>query len=128
MSERVKIDTLTERVSEKPQTPQPIKLDNYVTKVVFDHQISMKDQEIVSLKQRLQLTDSRLAQTQTDVSAIQEQLADLSAPPLQTQKDNTTEGGRRRLKKNIKHEKGKERSFQQLRRSLVSRNFLKKEK
>ena len=41
----------------------------------------MRDQEIVSLKERLRLTEVQLAQTQYAISSIQEKLAVLSAPP-----------------------------------------------
>ena len=51
------------------------------------------------MNQRLQLTTDRLVQTQNVVSAIKEQLVALSAPPLQTQKDNTTEGEKETQKK-----------------------------
>ena len=59
MSERVKSDTLTERISENPNTTEPLNLDNYVTKEEFDHEISKRDKEIISLKARLQISRSK---------------------------------------------------------------------
>ena len=43
-SERAQSDTPTERASEKPQTPEPLNLDNYVTKEEFERAISKRDQ------------------------------------------------------------------------------------
>ena len=71
-SEREQSDTLTERYSEKPKSPEPINLDNFVTKEEFEREISKQDQEIVSLKSRLQLTEVNLSLTQAAVYAIQE--------------------------------------------------------
>ena len=62
-----------------------------MTKVEFEHEISKRDQEIVSLKSRLQLTKVNLSLTQAAVHAIQEQLAALLTPPIPSEKDNTTE-------------------------------------
>ena len=104
----MKSDTLTERVSEKPQTPQPINIENYVTKAEFDQQISMRDQEIVSLKKRLQLTEAQLAQTKDAISAIQEKLEALSPPPIQSRKDNPTDGEKETQEKGAVGGKGKE--------------------
>ena len=56
-SERVSSETPAERLSETPQTPQIINLVDYVTKVKFESQILKRDQEIVSLKERLLLTE-----------------------------------------------------------------------
>ena len=70
LSEIEKSDTLTERISETPKTPEPINLDNYVTKVEFERQISIRDQEIASLKERLQLIEANLTLTQDVVHAI----------------------------------------------------------
>ena len=43
-SERAQSDTPTERASEKPQTHEPLNLENYVTKEEFDREISKRDQ------------------------------------------------------------------------------------
>ena len=96
---REKTDTLTEHVSEKPQTPQLINLDNYVSKAEFERQISKRDQEIVSLKERPHLTEVNLTLTQAVVHAIQEQLAALSTPPIPYGKDNATEGEKKAKKR-----------------------------
>ena len=78
MSERVKSDTLIERVSEYPNTTELLNLENYVTKEEFDHEISKRDKEIRSLKARLQICEANLSLTQAAVHFIQEQLATLS--------------------------------------------------
>ena len=70
-----------------------------MTKVKFEREISKRDQEIVSLKTRLQLTKVNLSLTQDVVRAIQEQLATLSTPPIPSGKDNTTEGEKRTQEK-----------------------------
>ena len=75
--ERAQSDKPKESASEKPQTPEPLNLDNYVTKEEFEREISKRNQEIVSLKSRLQLTEVNLSITQATVHAIQEQLAAL---------------------------------------------------
>ena len=67
-------------------------MDNFVTKVEFKREISKRDQEIVSLKSRLQLTEVNVSLTQAAVHAIQEQLASLSTPPIPSEKDNTIYG------------------------------------
>ena len=43
-SERAKSDTLTEHISKTPKTPEPINLDNYVTKAEFERQNLIRDQ------------------------------------------------------------------------------------
>ena len=43
-SERARSETPTERTSEKPQTLEPLNLDNYVTKEEFDREIFKRDQ------------------------------------------------------------------------------------
>ena len=101
-SERAQSDTPTECASEKPQILEPLNLDNYVTKAEFDQEISRRDQEIVSLKSRLQLTKVNLLLTQADVHVIQEQLAALSTPPISSSKDNTTEGWKKTQEKEEK--------------------------
>ena len=53
-----------------------------MTKEEFVHEISKREQEIASLKSRLQLTEVNLSLTQAVVHAIQEQLADFSTPPI----------------------------------------------
>ena len=70
-----------------------------MTKAEFESEISKRDQEIVSLKTRLQLTEVNLSLTQDDVHAIQEQLAALSTPPIQSEKDNTTDGEKKTQEK-----------------------------
>ena len=92
MSERATSDIPTERLNETPKIPQPINLSEYVTKAEFDHQISIKDQEIVSLKERMRLTEVQLAQTLSAISSIQQKLAALSTPSYQSREDNPTEG------------------------------------
>ena len=62
-SERVTSEIPTERISDTLKTPQPIDLSDYVTKAEFERQISMKDQEIGFLKERLRLAEVQLAQT-----------------------------------------------------------------
>ena len=79
-SVRAHSDTPTELASETPQKAQTIDLDNYVTKEEFVREISKRDQEIASLKTRLQLTEVILSLTQATVHAIQEQLVALSTP------------------------------------------------
>ena len=106
-SERAQSDTPTERATEKPKTPEPIHLDNYMTKEKFDHEISKRDQEIVSLKSRLKLTEVNLSLTQVVVHAIQEQLAALSTPPIPSSKDNTTEGEKKTQEKVVAVAEGK---------------------
>ena len=106
-SERAQSDTPTERASEKPQTPEPLNLDNYVTKEEFEREISKRDQEIVSLKSRLQLTEVNLSLTQDVVHAIQEQFAALSTPPISSFKDNTTEGEKKTQEKAVAVVEGK---------------------
>ena len=44
-----------------PNTLNSINLDNYVTKAEFERQISIRDQETVSLKERMQLTEVQLS-------------------------------------------------------------------
>ena len=83
---------LTERLSENPNTTTSLNLDNYVTKDEFDCEISKRDNEIISLKSRLHPSEVNLSLTQAVVHAIQEKLAALSSPPVQSEKDNTTEG------------------------------------
>ena len=78
---------MTEQVSDKPKSPEPINLDNFVIKEEFDHEISKRDQEIVSLKSRLHLSEFNLSLTQAIVHVIQEQLAALSTPPIPSTKD-----------------------------------------
>ena len=109
-SKRAQSDTPIERSNEKPKSPEPINLDNCVTKKEFDREISKRDQEIVSLKSRLQLTEVNLSLTHADVHPIQEQLAALSTPPFPSVKDNTTEGEKKTQEKAvaIAEEKGKE--------------------
>ena len=91
-SVRAQSDRPTELASETPQKAQTINLDNYVTKEEFEREISKRDQEIASLKTRLQLTEVNLSLTQAAVHAIQEQLAALSTPPISSFKDYSTEG------------------------------------
>ena len=91
-SVRAQSDTPTELASETPQKALTIDLDNYVTKEEFVRKIFKRDQEIVSLKTRLQLTEVNLSLTQAVVHAIQEQLAVLSTPPVSSFKDYSTEG------------------------------------
>ena len=99
-SVRAQSDTPTELASETPQIAQPINLDNYVMKEKFVLEISKRDQEIASLKTRLQLTEVNVSLTQAVVHDIQEQLAALLTPPISSFKDYSTEG-RRRLKKKL---------------------------
>ena len=70
-----------------------------MTKAEFEREISKRDQEIVSLKTRLHLTEVNLSLTQAVVHAIQEQLAALSTPPIPSGKDNTTEGEKKTQEK-----------------------------
>ena len=105
--ERAQSDTPTERASEKPQTPKPLNLENCVTKEEFEHEISKRDQEIVTLKLRLQLNEVNLSLTQADVHAIQEQIAALSTPPISYSKDNTTEGEKKTQEKAVAVVEGK---------------------
>ena len=106
-SEREQSDTLTERPSEKPKSPEPINLDDFVTKAKFEREISKRDQEIISLRTRLHLTEVNLSLTQAVVHAIQEQLAALSTPPIQSEKDNTTEGEKKTQEKFQQQLRGK---------------------
>ena len=99
LSEREKSDTLTERIIEKPKTPEPINLDEFMTKAEFEHEISKRDQEIISLKTRLHHAEVNLLLTQAVVHAIQEQLAALSTPSIQSEKDNITEGEKKTQEK-----------------------------
>ena len=66
----MKSDTLTKCISENPNTTEPLNLDNYVTKEEFDHKISKRDKEIISLKERLQISKVNLSLTQVVVHAI----------------------------------------------------------
>ena len=63
-----------------------------MTKEEFVCEIFKRDQEIASLKTRLQLTEVNLSLTQAAVHAIQEQLVALSTPPISSFKDYSTEG------------------------------------
>ena len=103
----MKSDTLTERLSENPNTTTSLNLDNYVTKEEFDREILKRDNEIISLKARLQLSEVNLSLTQAVVHAIQEQLAALSTPPVQSKKDNTTEGEKKTQEKDKAAAEGK---------------------
>ena len=96
MSERVTSETHAKWLSETPQT---INLADYVTKEEFEHQILIREQEIVSLKERLRLTEVQLAKTQYVVSSIQEKLVALSAPTTISEKDNPTEGEKKAQEK-----------------------------
>ena len=91
-SERAQSDTPTELAGETPLKDQTLNLDSYVTKEVFVREISKRDQEIASLKTRLQLTEVNLSLTQAAVHAIQKQLTALSTPPISSVKDYSTEG------------------------------------
>ena len=70
-----------------------------MTKAKFEHEISKRDQEIISLKTRLHLTEVNLSLTQAAIHAIQEQLVALSNVPIQSEKDNTTEGEKKTQEK-----------------------------
>ena len=72
-----------------------------MTKEEFDSEISKRDQEIVSLKSRLQLTEVNFSLTQVVVHAIQEQLAALSTPLIPSSKDNGTEGEKKTQENSI---------------------------
>ena len=91
-SERATSDRPTECLSETPKIPQTINLSDYVTKAEFEHQILIRDQKILSLKDKLRLTEAHLAQTQSVVSSIQKKLASLSTPSYQSREDDPTEG------------------------------------
>ena len=91
-NERAQSDTPTELASKTPLKAQTLRLDNYMTKEEFVREISRRDQEIASLKTRLQLTEVNLSLTQAVVHAIQEQLAALSTNPISSVKDYSTKG------------------------------------
>ena len=78
-----------------------------MTKEEFDREISKRDNEIISLKARLQLSEVILSLTQAAIHAIQEQLAALSTPPVQSGKDNTTEGEKKTQEKDKAAAEGK---------------------
>ena len=99
LSERATSEIPTERISETPQTPQPIDLSGYVTKDEFERQISLKDQEFGSLQERIRLAKVQLAQTQAAISSMQEKLVALSAPPTQSKEDNPNEGEKKAQEK-----------------------------
>ena len=98
-----------------------------MTKEEFDHEISKRDKEIISLKARLQISEVNLSLTQAAVHAIQEQLAALSTPPVQSEKDNTTEGEKKTQEKDKSAAEGKGKEII-IEGSLVSLAFSKKEK
>ena len=72
-----------------------------MTKEEFVREISKRDQEIASLKTRLQLTEVNLSLTQVVVHAIQKQLAALSTPPLSSVKDYSIEGEKKTQEENV---------------------------
>ena len=78
-----------------------------MTKAEFEREISKSDQEIVSLKTRMHLTEVNLLLTQASVHAIQEQLVALSTPLIQSGKDNTTKGEKKAQEKVSATAKGK---------------------